>query len=316
MYRFVKYLLILGLSTSSFYLANAQIHPKEALGRKLFDSFRNQKFGDFYSRSIFSLEEKDFQEFLFDIENDELRKNLSQFYTLDYPANAQTAEARWRVAFAYTWRDQWRHITHHSPSMIQSGSFVPILREAKSFGIQWETTRLLAIEVLLPVHWEENKFIIKGDSMIEQNSTDPQTLFLDRRLTYRFQLDKSTHGNAFMIGYAPEDSDKIYKNNIVGNGSGQADILLRIDTPFPDRLFYFCPDVKNAGGPILIKNSDSVDKPNQRTDILLTFSYGQAEKAYQILIKEVLSTRNGEIFCEKPEWLGEVPLPRGLSFSH
>ena len=315
MHRFLSHLLIVIVVSAIHIGAEAQIHPKETLGRKVFDSFRQNKFSDFYLRSIFSLEEDQFRDLLFGIENFQLRKNLEQFYTLDYPSSAKSADDKWKIAFAYTWRDQWRHIAHHSPQMVQRDSFDPILREAKSFGIQWETTRLLAIEALLTITWEDDRFEVKRDHMIDLNQTTPKTLFLDRKLTYRLKLDKSTHGNAFMIGYSPEDSDKLYNLNILGNGSGLADILLRFDNPFPDRLFYFCPDQSKAGGPILIKDFDDSTKPNQRTDILLTFSYGQPERAYQIIIKDVLSTPWGEVFCERPEWLGEVPLPRGLNFT-
>lgn len=199
--------------------------------------------------------------------------------------------------------------------MIQREAFDPILREAKGYGVQWETTRLLAIEIPLSVHWTNNRFIVSGDSMIDPNATDPKTLFFERGLTYRLQLDHSTHGKPLMIGYSPEDSEKAYNQNILGNGSGQADMLFRFDNPFPDRLFYFCPDKSSAGGPILIKDFNETTKPNQRTDILLTFSFGQPERAYQILVREVLSTPWGEIFCERPQWIGEVPLPRGLNFS-
>jgi hypothetical protein len=296
--------------------AEAQIHPKEVLGRRIFDSFRLNKFSDFYLRSIFSLEEDQFRELLFGIKNHELRQNLLHFYTLDYPPSARTELAKWRVAFAYTWRDQWRHIALHSPRMVQRDAFDPILQEAKEFGVQWETTRLLAIEVLLDAQWKDNRFEVKRDTMIDHNATHPTTLFFDRKLSYRIKLDKSTHGNAFMIGYAPEDSEKLYNQNILGNGSGQADIVFRFNTPFPDQLHYFCPDESGAGGAIKICDADQENKPNQRTDILLTFSYGQPEKAYQILVKEVLSTPWGEVFCERPEWIGEVPLPRGLSFSN
>ncbi len=313
--RPLSHLLVLFLLCTIGMPADAQIHPKEALGRRVFDSFRQNKFSDFYLRSIFSLEEEQFRNLVFGIENYELRQNLNQFYTLDYPASAKTDEAKWKIAFAHTWRDQWRHIAHHSPKMVQRNAFDPILREAKGFGIQWETTRLLAIEILLDVHWENNRFEVKRDRMIDQNKTDPSTLFFDRKLSYRLKLDKSTHGNAFMIGYSPEDSDMLHNQNILGNGSGQADVLLRFETPFPDRLYYFCPDESGAGGPILIKDFDDTDKPNQRCDILLTFSYGQPEKAYQIIVKDVISTPWGEVFCERPEWLGEVPLPRGLNFT-
>lgn len=309
------FVLIISLSVVAPADLFGQIHPKEALGRKIFDSFRQNKFSVFYLRSIFSLEEEQFRDLLFSIENSELRQKLLQFYTLDYPVSAKTPTDRWRIAFAHTWRDQWRHISQNSPKMIQRDAFDPILREAKGYGIQWETTRLLAIEVPLSVQWDKNRFEVTRDTMIDQNATDPKTLFFDRKLNYRLKLDHSTHGKPFMIGYSPEDSEKAYNLNILGNGSGQADMLFRFDTPFPDRLFYFCPDKSFAGGPILIKNFDETTKPNQRTDILLTFSFGQPERAYQILVREVLSTPWGEIFCERPQWIGEVPLPRGLNFT-
>ena len=118
--------------------------------------------------------------------------------------------------------------------MIQREAFDPILREAKGYGVQWETTRLLAIEIPLSVHWTNNRFTVTGDSMIDPNATDPDTLFFERGLTYRLQLDHSTHGKPLMIGYSPEDSEKAYNQNILGNGSGQADMLFRFDNPFPD----------------------------------------------------------------------------------
>lgn len=309
------FLLILALSGIALPILSGQIHPKEALGRKIFDSFRQNKFSDFYLRSIFSLEEEQFRDLLFNLENFELRQKLRQFYTLSYPTTAKTPLDRWKIAFAHTWRDQWRHIAKNSPKMIQREAFDPILREAKGYGVQWETTRLLAIEIPLSVHWKNNRFIVTGDSMIDHNATQPKTLFFERGLSYRLQLDHSTHGKPLMIGYSPEDSQKAYNQNILGNGSGQADMLFRFDNPFPDRLFYFCPDKSSAGGPILIKDFNETTKPNQRTDILLTFSFGQPERAYQILIREVLSTPWGETFCERPQWIGEVPLPRGLNFS-
>lgn len=309
------FLLILALSGIALPILSGQIHPKEALGRKIFDSFRQNKFSDFYLRSIFSLEEEQFRDLLFNLENFELRQKLRQFYTLNYPTTAKTPLDRWKIAFAHTWRDQWRHIAKNSPKMIQREAFDPILREAKGYGVQWETTRLLAIEIPLSVHWKNNRFIVTGDSMIDHNATQPKTLFFERGLSYRLQLDHSTHGKPLMIGYSPEDSQKVYNQNILGNGSGQADMLFRFDNPFPDRLFYFCPDKSSAGGPILIKDFNETTKPNQRTDILLTFSFGQPERAYQILIREVLSTPWGETFCERPQWIGEVPLPRGLNFS-
>ena len=154
MNRILLYPLTIIVLANMFSIADAQIHPKEALGSKIFDAFRHNKFSDFYLRSIFALEEDQFRDFLFGIENFELRQNLNQFYTLEYPSSAQTAHEKWKVAFAYTWRDQWRHIAHHSPRMIQRDAFDPILREAKEVGIQWDTTRLIGIEAILHVNWK------------------------------------------------------------------------------------------------------------------------------------------------------------------
>ena len=90
MYRLFSFLIALVSAFSMVHLAFGQIHPKESLGRKIFDSFRQNKFSDFYLRSIFSLEEAQFRDLLYGIENLELREKLTQFYKLDYPANAQT----------------------------------------------------------------------------------------------------------------------------------------------------------------------------------------------------------------------------------
>ena len=310
----VTFVIIFALTTVKICLFS-QVHPKEILGRKVFDSFRKNDFKSFYLSSIFSIEEEDFRNLLFTIKNAKIREELLAHHQSPFPPKATPLE-RWEIAFAHTWRDQWRHLAHHSPHEVMLQSFTPILQEAKENGIQWESTQLLGIEVLLDVKWSNQRFDIQRDLMPADNQFNPYTLFLDRKLTYRFRLDKSIHGNAFMIGYAPDDSEQIYNKSILGNGSGQADILARFTTQFPDRLYYFCPFEDNAGGPILIKDFDETNKPNQRSDILLTFSFGQPQRAFQILIKSVLSTRKGEVFCERPIWLGEVVLPRGLNFAN
>ncbi len=313
MLRYLQWLSVLALILLGHVQAHAQIHPKEALGRKIFDSFRNNQFSEFYLRSIFALEEDEFRNFLYGIKNHNLRQDLFRLHEQEFPPGATSPLEKWRLAFAHTWRTQWSHIARHSPRVVQADAYDPIMRKAKDFGIQWETVDLLAIEVLLPVRWEYGRFEIKRDPMPDLNSTDPRTVYLDRMLTYRLQLDASTHGNAWMIGYAPEDSEQLFNSGVIGNGSGQEDVLIRLSSQFPEKLHYFCPDEPGAGGPIEVKDFDSIDKPNQRTDILLTFSFGQPARFYQILIHEVLSTPKGEVFCERPEWLGEVRLPRGIT---
>ena len=134
-------------------------------------------------------------------------------------------------------------------------------------------------------------FKLKGDLDLDNNTSNDRILYLDRNLDYRITLDKLTYSKAFMIGMAIEDSDQSYEAGILGNGSGQADILVRFSTNTPSQLFYFCPDQEGAGGPITVKDFDDLNKPNQRTDILLTFSYGQPARAYQILIKQALNSQ-------------------------
>ena len=54
----------------------SQVHPKEILGRKVFDSFRKNDFKLFYLSSIFSIEEQTFRDLLFSIKNEGLRNEL------------------------------------------------------------------------------------------------------------------------------------------------------------------------------------------------------------------------------------------------
>ena len=75
-----------------------------------------------------------------------------------------------------------------------------------------------------------------------------------------------------MIGTEREDSEKSYKRGILGNGSGQGDILLKFDSQTPSQLFYFCPDQQGAGGPIIIKDFDDLNKPNQRLKVFQMYS--------------------------------------------
>ena len=125
MHRLPLCLLTTLISLISISQAEAQIHPKEVLGRRIFDAFRLNKFSDFYLRSIFSLEEDQFRELLFGIQNHELRQNLLHFYTLDYPPSAQTELAKWRVAFAHTWEISG-DISRIIPRMVQRDAFDPI----------------------------------------------------------------------------------------------------------------------------------------------------------------------------------------------
>lgn len=292
---------------------NAQLHPMEALGREIFDSFRQADFNTFYQRSIFVLNEESFKFFLSNVRNKSLQDNLISLHKQPFPTNSSIVE-KWNIAFEHLWRNELRHIARYSPTRVHRESFAPILQETKEYDIQWKTTKLLGIEVLLPVSWQNGRFQIKGDLDLDANGSNQRVLFLDRNLSYRLSLDKLTYSKTFMIGTEPEDSEKSFKSGILGNGSGQGDILIRFDSSTPSNLFYFCPDQRGAGGPIVIKDLDDMNKPNQRTDILLTFSFDQPARAFQIIVRDAILSHKGPIFTERPQFLGEVQLPRGLSF--
>jgi len=298
---------------SIFYLSNAQSHPMETLGKDIFRSFQNEDFISFYNHSIFSLDEQAFKKFLFQINNKNIRDNLIKQHKQEFPENF-TFSQKWNLAFQHLWRKELRHLANYPKAKIRNDDFLPIVNEAKEYGIQWKVTKLVAVEVLVPVSWEKGRFLIKKDLNIDGNNS----LFLARNLNYRFVLDKLTYSKAFMIGTVDEDSDKSFDNGITNNGAGQGDVLIRFNSQSPDKLFYFSPDQKKAGGLLsVINHEDGYEKnPNQRLDLIITFSYGVPMRAYQIIVKDALMSAKGPIFTERPKFMGQVPLPIGLSFAN
>ena len=288
-------------------------HPMESLGDRLFNSFKANDFNTFFQSSIFSLNESTFRSFLKDIRNKTLRENLIAQHKIRFPPAVSTLEQKWQVAFQHNWREQWRHLVRNSRNDILNQAFLPILNGAKEYDIQWKTTKLIATEILLPVTWTNVGFEIKGDQDLDSGPGTPRTLFLDRDCTYRLRPDKLTYAKAFMVGLDKQDSEQAYDKGILGNGTGEGDILIRFGANTPDKLYYFCPDQNGAGGNILIKDFNDPDKPNQRIDLLLTFSYGQPTRYYQILVREIILTASGPLFCERPEWIGVVNRPLGIS---
>lgn len=301
------------LLLSTFYFSNAQTHPIEILGREIFESFQNEDFISFYNHSIFSLNEQEFKTFLFQINNKNIRDNLIKQHKQEFPENF-TFSQKWDLAFQHLWRKELRHLANYSKARIRNEDFLPILKDAKEYGIQWKVTKLVAVEVLVPVSWEKGRFVIKKDQNIDGNNS----LFLERNLNYRFVLDNLTYSKAFMIGTVDEDSDKSFNNGITNNGAGQGDVLIRFNSLAPDKLFYFSPDQKGAGGPLKVVNhEDGYEKnPNQRLDLIITFSYGDPMRAYQIMVKDVLMSAKGPIFTERPKFMGQVPMPIGPSYAN
>ena len=316
---FPIFILFLGSSTLL-----GQVHPKEALGRRIFESLRTNNFKSFYQDSIFSLSEEKFKFFLQRVRNQNLRDDLIAIHPITFPQSAESITDRWKIAFTHNWRNEWRHLSRFSPELIREQSFLSIHRRAKEYNIQWKTAQLIAIEILLPVTWENGRFLIEGDYDLEDKSPNLRTLFFDRNLNYRLRMEKSTYAKAFMFGSEPENSDKALNRGVIGNGSGQGDLSLRFDSRTPDQLFYFCPDEKGAGGEVQILDYDHSDRPNPRNDLLLTFAYGSPFEAYQIIVPQVLTSLRPNpnpsgsplpdlpFFCERVQWIGPVVLPRGL----
>jgi len=284
------------LATITCIAASARdsAHPLVNFGESVFRSFRDKDFRAFYNRSVFSMEEEDFRTFLFGIRNDALREKL----------RAGNFDESWKIAFAKNWRKQWRHLSGQSPNKIRERGFNPILEKAAVDGIQWETTTLKSIEILLPVTMSQRRFEVKRDTF-EPEGVDLRKLWIEKGIPYRVRLDPSTHGFAFMIGRKAEDSKSHFDHGINRNGAGVGDILIDFNDTTPKDLFYFCPDVKGTGGDINVVESDDPAKPNQRIDLLLRFVFGKPSRTYGILLREVMYTEKGPLFFEKPLWLGE-----------
>ena len=111
-----------------------------------------------------------------------------------------------------------------------------------------------------------------------------------------------------MIGLDKRDSEQAYDEGILETGRRRPSYSFRDHPENP-----FLPDQEGAGGKILVKDAFDYNKPNQRTDLLLTFTYGQPTKYYQILFKEVLMTNRGPLFFERRSGSEKWSAPSGLA---
>ena len=117
-----------------------------------------------------------------------------------------------------------------------------------------------------------------------------------------------------MIGSVPEDSESLLKDNILGNGQGQGDLVLNFPFSYDYPLYYFCPDQKGVGGEVLIKDYSDTSKPNQRNNLLLTIAFGRPAKFFQVQLNDVLMVNDNALFFGRPDWIGEVNLPSGIVY--
>ena len=314
-FRLLKpYILIFFLSAVFSLSSFSQIHPFEKLGRDVFDSLKNDNFEKFFSSSIFSLQESNFKNFLYNVKNQNIRDHLTSLHKLPFPKDITRSQDKWKLVFEHNWREEWRHLCRNTSGMIKSGSFDNLLEKAEENEFQWPTVELLKVEVLVPFEWKNGRFEIKGDLDLVDFERDPRTLYLDRNIQYRLRPNKSTYAKTFMIGEVSEDSESIVKQDIIGNGSGQGDIILGFYSKKYTELFYFCPDQEDVGGKVSILDFNDVNQPNQRHDILLTMAYGKPTKFFQIQLNDVLKYQDNALFFGKPSWVGEVDLPKGILY--
>ena len=302
------------LSTFFHSLLFSEVHPYEKLGRAVFDSFHDQDFNKFFKQSVFALKEPEFKNFLFNVRNQNIRNHLAELHTLPIPDDANTSQKKWGIVFAHNWRKEWRHLSRNTLGMVKAESFTPILREAEKYSFQWQTAELLKVEVILPLIWQNGRFEVKRDLDLDKFNTDSRTLHIDNQIQYRIRPDKTTYAKAFMIGTIAEDSESLIKENIIGNGSGQGDIVLNFSYPRNSSLYYFCPDQKGVGGSLIIKDFNDSEKPNQRHNLLLTIAFGEPVKFFQIQLNDVLMVDNKALFFGRPDWIGTVDLPSGILY--
>ena len=78
-----------------------------------------------------------------------MRDELIKIHKLEFPENS-SFEEKWNIAFTHQWRNELAP-SKYTPALIYKDTFAPILQEASEYGIQWKTTKLLAIEALLPL---------------------------------------------------------------------------------------------------------------------------------------------------------------------
>ena len=292
------------------YYATAKQHPYEVLGNEVFQSLKDQNFNQFFHNSVFSLKEPEFKKFLFNIRNQEIRNQMTEFHMVPLPDGIISAQKKWEIVFAHNWRKEWRHLATSTPSKIKSESFHPILTAANEYGLQWKTVTLESVEVLLPVTWKNGRFEVKRDRDLQDSNSDDRKLFFDRNIFYRLRPDDSTYSKSFMIGIKNEDSESIYKEGIMGNRSGQGDILLKFSEKTPQ--FYITSARIRR---VLVEKSLSLilkTRRNQTNAIISSslFLSGTLKSFFQILLKEVIIVEgNALFFFDQPQWLGEVEKP-------
>ncbi len=324
----------------------------ENFARAVFETFRQNDFATFHRHTVFALDEDRFKNFLLELRNDEIRDSLTQgqwskwqqqtgikIGALTKEINKTAAEAKagkivnsaaraaimtlqakitklemalnqkWQLVCLKQWRNVHRRLMGIGSESARHEAFDPILTGAEKEGIQWETARLTGVEVLHAVSFAQNRFKIDGVAS--------PALHWESGLTYRLHFDKTTHGRAFRLSTLPEGPIP-YERGIVRDNTGSNSLVARFETS-PKTLYYFCPDQKGMGNRIWFTG-----KKHPRRNVLLSFSYGNPQRNYRLLLRDCFpippkddGLRAGEpwghwLLFERPVWLG--PISKKASF--
>ncbi len=318
-------------------------HSLDAFARNVFETFKGNDFGTFHQHTIFALSEEQFKRFLFEVKNDEIRDTLSKGQWSQWKENTRiqrkmieeeikkkeeeggeinslTAQTeikelkvkivtlerellrKWAVVCAQKWRNNYSRLK----SIVSSArreAFDPILTGAEKEGIQWQTARLTAVEILHEISFANNHFKIDG--------VEAPILQWYSGLTYRLHFDKTMHGKPFRLATLPEGPTP-YEHGIAREKTGDKDLLARFRAP-PEALYYYCPAKEKMGNRIHFSNPEK----HLRHNVLLTFSYGSPQHGYRILLRDCLpiparsapragATWNQWLLFERPVWLGPI----------
>lgn len=288
-------------------------HSLEPFAENIFETFRKGDFDNFHRATVFAMGDEYFKRFLMEVNNDSIRNNLTKGAWSKWQKdakNAGTQEAqeelaeKWETTCLKEWRKAHRRLLEINRSNVLREGFEPILRGAEKEGVQWETCRLKSIKVIHEISVGRGNFKVDG--------TPSPELYWEPGLTYQLNFNESTHGLSFRFSTEPE-GPIVFERGVNYDNSGNGSIEVKFEAA-PKTLYYFCPDKPGMGNRIIF----SKGKKHPKRNILLTFTYGNPQQSYLILLRDCLpipsSPANTDnttawdrwLLFERPTWLGSV----------
>ena len=287
------------------------VHSLEVFARNIFEHYRAGDFKSFHQSTVFALSDDYFKQFILKVRNDKIRNALTkgewakwqQAAEEEDPEAEKKLEHTWKVACLEQWRKTHRRLKDVGLKSIRYEAFDSILLGAEKEGIQWKTAHLNKVEVVHEVSLGQKHFKIDG--------VDSPVLYWEPGLSYRLRFDNATHGHPFRLATLPE-GPIVDERGVATDRSGNRDVMVHFNQA-PKSLYYFCPDKPGMGNRI----NFSSGKKHPMRNVLLTFSYGNPQRSYRILLRDCLpippppalgeiSVWNRWLLFERPVWLGPV----------